>query len=361
MSSAGLGGVAGLAASIGFGVAPAIPLCCGLAAGVALGSPRRARDAESWLSGLVLSLGLAAVAGGLIVQGLAGYGLIAGGLSLAVASGPGQGSTLRKVGGFAAVSALFTLALVASFFVIPPHALSWQVPALGEVLAVSGLVGATSWLGGALSVGIERAAPSLEHEATSAAVAEAEAPASRVEAAETAVVPFGTERADLGVVTDRIFLLADALVERAPSERAFAEQIRASVNGTLDQADEAIARWRLVGQAGHDDRVEQLRARIEANEARAEAADAGVRPVLQRTIAGQRQTLSEYEGAQRARVAFGMRLEQLESGFQMMELALERALTAGGTLDSSDVDAIVEAMGEVNATFSVELIEEFVA
>ena len=162
--------------------------------------------------------------------------------------------------------------------------------------------------------------------------------------------PFEAELEILRGTADRIIELAADLADRAPEETGFASQVQDSLTATLDQAQDAIARWRVIHR--HDlSRRDLVVGQIESNEQKLlSTSSAPLQEALASALDRQRRILTEVGRMEEAEQVFGMRLEELLSSLELLELSLERAIAAGGAMDSTDLDAIVDVMGDVSAT-----------
>lgn len=351
-----VGGVGGLALAMGLGMAPAVPMLVGLILGLAVGSPGRPRGVENLVGHGMLAGGAAALAGTLINGGTLGIGWLVAAVAMGLVAGAhGQGwrQGLTRFG-------LVTLsmgAVIAGFALLTDFDdfRRWGSHYLPNLFALSGGLGAAAWVGSSFDLKLlpegdarppaQLVAASGDTQAPDAqAVAESDDGDGREEL-------FGEEAERLTKARRRIESLAEKIGDLAPHETAFVEQLHETLELTLDRAHGAIDRWRMVNVSTNTMHAEVLRERLASSEARLEAVSDNetLQRMLLETVSRQSETLAEYERQEAELQTFALRLQQVQSGLELLELTVERVLTAGGSIDSTEVDAIVEAMADVHA------------
>lgn len=351
VSAAMMGGVGGLALALAVGLNPAVPVLTGLVLGLALGSPARPEGLESFFSTTVLATGGAFWAGALLAGGstLLGWSIAAAALGLVAGA---RGRSRKRVAmrfSVCTVTFAFVMVLFQAFTDI-------RIPLAGaaqllDLLFFSAAVGGAAWLGSGVDVRLlpERGEPDRVPRAA------AQIPIT-AEIEQPAVTLFGEEESQLEKAKARIEHLSDKLADLSPTETGFVDQLRSTLDLTLERARCAIERWRMIKVSTKETHAEVLRDRLALSRERLESLgeDEPLRHMLQDTISRQSQTLDEIERLESERYTFALRLQQVLSGLELLELTVERVLTAGGAIDSTEVDAIVEAMADVHAVLEEE-------
>lgn len=351
VSAAMMGGVGGLALALAVGLNPAVPILTGLVLGLALGSPTRPKGLESFFSTTVLATGGVFWAGALLAKGATLFGWPIAAAALGLVAGA-RGKTRKRV---ALRFSLCTMAL-ALVMVLFQAFTDVRLPLTGaaqliDLLFFSAAVGGAAWLGSGVDVRLltdEHDGDEQKEHPTLFPVAKEPRPVTED--------LFGEEEQQLEKAKARIEDLSDKLVTLSPMETGFVDQLRGTLNMTMERAQAAIERWRMIKVSSKETQAEVLRERIAASRERLEniGDNEPLRHMLEETITRQSQTLEEIERLDSERYTFGLRLEQVLSGLELLELTVERVLTAGGAIDSTEVDAIVEAMADVHAVLEAE-------
>jgi len=354
ISASMVGGVGGLAVALTAGLNPAIPVLTGLVLGLALGSPARPQGLENVVSTAVLATGGAFWAGTLLIKGAVGLGIPLAAVSLGLVAGTRGASKAKTLTRYALTT--FAFAFVMAAFqaftdVRLPTAGSGQ---LLDLLMFSGALGGAAFVGSGLDLKLLPGEP-LDGPKMLQAIAPVEAEIEEVVGVDSGL--FQEEERRLTKASIRIEDLAAKLTALAPEETGFVEQLRNTLETTLEQTKAAINRWRMVKVSTNELHAEVLRERLQASTERLEklANNEPLKRMLEDTVRRQTDTLAELERLDSDRRAFEMRLEQVQSGLELLELTVERVLTAGGSIDSTEVDAIVEAMADVHAVLEYDV------
>ncbi len=115
----------------------------------------------------------------------------------------------------------------------------------------------------------------------------------------------------------------------------------------------------MVDQGAQRARIARLETRIADNEAFIEEQpDGDISAQVDQTLSRQRRALEELRRVEVARRTFAFRLQQVEAGLELLQLAVERALAEGSRIDNAEVDALVEALGDTNALFESEFEQQ---
>ncbi|MBN1945703.1 MAG: hypothetical protein JW797_08495 [Bradymonadales bacterium] len=345
-SSVMVSAVVGLTLALLIPLPAPIPILAGLAVGVVVGSPVHPRGVEEWLGRTILSVGGAFLAGLLFYRGLTLAAWLVTIGTLAFGAGISDTGWWRPIARwlFGGVVLGGILYLVSTLIPLAPA--RWGIGTLLELLAVSVALAVSTWTTARLEV---RSVWGAGQHLSAPASVPAKAPKPVEE------VLYGKERRALDEVARRVKGLVSQLVQTAPAEIGFAEQIDRTLKETLRQADESIARWRAIRKSESQERTKDLELRIRDNEEKlAKTGDESVRRALDLTLQRQRLTWEQYRKMDAAQKAFGLRLQQVRSGLELLELSLERALTFSGTVSSDELDSIVEAMNEVHAALDFE-------
>ncbi len=350
-----LGAIAGLFLGTAMG-APSqrTVLLVGATLGVLMLGPGRPRSWDAWLGRGVLSVAMV-MAGGMLATGgrgmLAAWAICSVGLALA-SSDPGRahGGSWRAIEVVfrgAVAAAAMGLALLVMFNVDLSFAPSVIVPAA--------LLGVGGFVAGRVVVFADAAAPSPRGGADPSR----EGAAARGEQASGPVVDadftgsdqaggsdvFCLEAARLSAVADRVEALLERTERENPDEGVFVDSVRERVQIMMAQVQASVQRWRQAGDGFEAARLEEIGEQLDANRLTLDGtADLGMCRELSLAIERQERMLSMLESMARARTTFGFRLGQVTSGLELLEVTLQRALTVGEGIDTSEIDALVEVM-----------------
>ena len=344
-----VGGLVGAAIAPHIAVFNAVPILIGLTLGLFVGSPWRSGKLEDLVSRGALALGSAFLAGELFdrAENVAAWALAIFGMAVAIGL---TGNRMReRVASFCIAGASAAVGFASIFALEEAGVLFWTLDGFGSSALVSALVGGVAWAGTRVSNRMVETAKEAQKRA-------------EINLHEVETTDFEHEYDELTDAADRVQQLLSNLERSHPEEAGMVDRIRESVDGTMKQAERALVRWRLASQTKRDDRVERIRSRIADNEARLEAEkDASVRRELKLTLERQQSTLEAHERIESGRRSFGFRLQQVQAGLEMLELAIEQTMTGSRDLDSVDVDAMIEAMQEANSALDVGLGAEIEA
>lgn len=347
-----VGGVLGMAAASAASIDSATSVLVGLALGALVGRVVDGDAASRAVPEGVLALGCAALAARLFALDAAwlAWPLAVAALAAATGSPGGRTATGRRMAwmmtgigvavGFAFAVAAFTVG-----------GLAWHTGDLAGTAIFGGLVATGAWFGNqqARVVANDDAEPGRAPSAPPRIEAESE---------HQATTAFDEALAGLQTVARRIDARIRTLRDGSEVDEVIAAQVAEALERTVNNAETSVARWRHVDMAEESRRTERIRARIERLEGeRAAEPDGAVRQAADAAIERQRHHLDALEAAAASRRRFGFRLERMHASLELLELGLDRALTADGGLEPDDVDGMIELLTDTCDALDDDLAE----
>jgi len=346
-----VGGVAGMAISTAASVDTATAVLVGLAAGAFGGRVLDGDAAGRALPEGVLALGCAAFAARMFALDAAWLAWPLAVAALAVATGaPGArtatGRRMAWIMTVAGVAAGFALAMAA--FTV--GGLYWQAGDLAATAVFGGLVATGAWLGNQQA----RVVATDAEESTAAAALPAGGDTQDATCEGTA---FDASLAELQGVARRIDARIRTLRDGSEVDEVIASQVADALARAVEDAEGSVARWRHVDVDEESRRADRIRARITRLEAERDAEpDAAVRQAADAAIDRQRHHLDALEAAAASRRRFGFRLERMHASLELLELGLDRALTAEGALEPDAVDGMIELLTDTCDALDDDLV-----